>query len=85
MVYDLNGYGTPFSFKSEYLVRLYGHVRHPSLLAFVALLWVTNVMRLAEIDPEVYIQLVFALQFVTVYTHDICSISVWIVFYWLYY
>lgn len=43
--YDIKNLQTPSTYKSRELVRLYGHVRHPSFFGLSLILWVTNLMR----------------------------------------
>lgn len=43
--YDINNLLEPMAYKSRELVRLYGHVRHPSFFGLTIILWVTNLMR----------------------------------------
>lgn len=43
--YDLNKLLSPIKYKSQDLIRLYEHVRHPSFIGFTAILWFQNVMR----------------------------------------
>lgn len=43
--YDLNKLLSPIKYKSQDLIRLYEHIRHPSFIGFTAILWLSNVMR----------------------------------------
>lgn len=43
--YDFNKLLSPMKYKSQDLIRLYEHIRHPSFIGFTAILWLQNVMR----------------------------------------
>lgn len=43
--YDINRLLPPMALKSRDLVRLYGHVRHPSFVGLTIILWATNLLR----------------------------------------
>lgn len=42
--YDTQRLPSPMMYKSDELKRLYGHVRHPSFVGLVVVLWTTNYM-----------------------------------------
>jgi len=44
--HDVNNLLAPIVYKSRDLVRLYGHVRHPSFIGLTIILWVTNLLSL---------------------------------------
>ncbi|XP_055382655.1 nurim homolog [Condylostylus longicornis] len=42
--YDIKDYAPPMAYKSFELRHLYGHIRHPSFIGFLIVLWFTNLM-----------------------------------------